>query len=230
MEKTIYLSPSTQQNNIGKGDYGTEEKRMNEIADIVQSDLKNYPLKIYRNRPEMTLKEAVADSNSKHPDIHLAIHSNANIGRTRGALVLCHRYGGEGEKLARAIYDQLAPLTPTSDLGVKEGYKWLAGGKPLYETAYTTAPAVIIEVAFHDNPDDAKWILEHKADIAHAITRGILNYFNIALDPVPEYKEIIKNHTNFDNIQGFFDVVDKYHPCPKGVYQRLAEGFMRKEE
>ena len=32
--KSIYLSPSTQENNVGAGSYGTEEQRMNQIMDL----------------------------------------------------------------------------------------------------------------------------------------------------------------------------------------------------
>lgn len=31
MSKSVYLSPSIQEGNIGYGDYGTEEERMNEV-------------------------------------------------------------------------------------------------------------------------------------------------------------------------------------------------------
>ncbi len=37
----VYLSPSTQENNIGIGGYGTEEKRMNQVADVVERLLKS---------------------------------------------------------------------------------------------------------------------------------------------------------------------------------------------
>lgn len=66
--KSIYLSPSTQENNIGAGDYGTEEKRMNQLTDLIEPLLKEYGLKVYRNRPEMTLKQVVDDSNAKKPE------------------------------------------------------------------------------------------------------------------------------------------------------------------
>lgn len=49
----------------------------------------------------------------------------------------------------------------------------------MYETCYATAPAALIEVAFHDNPDDAKWIINNIEPIGIAIARGILDYFGI---------------------------------------------------
>ena len=47
----------------------------------------------------------------------------------------------------------------------------------LYEIIRTNAPAVLLEVAFHDNKDDANWIINNEAEIAQAVVNGINNYF-----------------------------------------------------
>ena len=180
MAKSIYLSPSTQKNNIGVGNYGTEEERMNQVADVTESVLRQHGIKVYRNKPEMTLAQLVTDSNSKKPDIHFAIHSNAGAsGKVRGCEVYCHRFGGNGEKLARAIYAVLEPLTSSGDRGVKEGHSHFGQGKPLYELAKTTAPAVLVEVAFHDNKEDAEWIVNNLEAIGTALANGVLDYYGI---------------------------------------------------
>lgn len=179
MGKSVYLSPSTQEHNMGVVGYGTEESRMNAIADVIEKILKRHDITVYRNKPEWPLSQVVADSNSKKPNIHFAIHSNANDGKSRGGEVFCHRFGSEGEKLARKIYDELAPLTPSTDRGIKEGYNRFGPGKPLYELANTNAPAALVEIAFHDNVDDAKWILSHIEIIGIALAKGILKYLSI---------------------------------------------------
>lgn len=184
--KTIYLSPSTQEHNLGAGNYTTEEVRMNELTDLIEKKLKLYGFKLYRNSPTMTLSQIVLDSNSAKPDIHVAIHSNAANGKARGCEIWCHKFGGNGEKLARSIYKYIEPLTPTNDRGVKEGKDRFGIGKPLYETAYTTAPAVIIECVFHDNLADALWLMENMDAIAGAITEGILDYFQFVTVPKTE--------------------------------------------
>jgi len=190
MAKSIYLSPSTQENNIGVGNYGTEEIRMNEVADVTESILRQYGIKVYRNKPEMTLAQLVTDSNSKKPDIHFAIHSNAGgEGKARGCEVYCHRFGGNGEKLARAIYAVLEPLTSSGDRGVKEGHSHFDQGKPLYELAKTTAPATLAEVAFHDNREDAQWIVQNIEAIGIALAKGVLNYFDIQYMPSDQNSE-----------------------------------------
>jgi N-acetylmuramoyl-L-alanine amidase len=175
--KTVYLSPSTQESNIGCGEYGTEEKRMNEVADVTQQVLERHGITVYRNKPEWTLSQVVADSNARKPDVHFAIHSNAGGGR--GCEVFCHRLGGSGERLARAVYEELSPLTPAGDRDVKEGYNFYGPGKHMYEMAKTDAPAALVEVAFHDNPDDSQWIMSHIAEIGTALAKGILKYFGI---------------------------------------------------
>lgn len=177
MVKSIYLSPSTQENNVGIGSYGTEEAMMNRVADVTQKVLEQHLVKVYRNKPEWTLYQVVADSNVKKPDIHFAVHSNAGGGR--GCEVYCHKFGGNGEKLARAVYEELSPLTPTSDRGVNEGCDFYGLGKPLYELAKTDAPAALVEIAYHDNAGDAQWIMSNIGLIGTALAKGVLKYFNI---------------------------------------------------
>ena len=50
----VYISPSLQEWNVGVGNYGTEEQRMNQIADVVQYELERHGLTTARNTPDMT--------------------------------------------------------------------------------------------------------------------------------------------------------------------------------
>ena len=179
MNKSIYLSPSTQENNIGVGAFGNEEQRMNEVCDVLQKQLLRHGITVFRNKPEMTLNQVVTDSNRKNPGIHLAVHSNAHQGKSRGCEVYCHRFDSEGEHLARLMYERLEPLTPSLDRGVKEAHSHFGVGRPLYELAYTRAPAALVEIAFHDNPDDAAWILANIESIGIALTKGVIEYFGV---------------------------------------------------
>lgn len=170
MSKSVYLSPSMQEHNVGVAGYGIEEVRMNQIADIVERILKRHRVTTYRNKPDWTLQKVAQDSNSKKPNLHFAIHSNAGGGR--GGEIFAYAPGGEGEKAARAIYSELEQITPTVDRGVKF---W----PELYELRKTTAPAVLVEIAFHDDADDAKWIMSNIEKIGIALAKGVLKYFGI---------------------------------------------------
>jgi N-acetylmuramoyl-L-alanine amidase len=212
MSKKIYLSPSTQERNIGAGSYGSEEKRCNQIADVVEYVLEEHGVLVYRNKPTMTLTQVVADSNSKNADVHFAIHTNALNQKVRGCEVFCHRKGGEGEKLAKAVYELVSSITPTGDRGIKEGYNFY-NGKPMYEPFYTKMPAALIEIAFHDNPEDAKWIIENIEKIGIAIAKGILNYFGI--------KYIVPNTASNENI--FYRVVVGSYADKDNAEKRVEE-------
>ncbi len=182
---SIYLSPSTQEKNVGAGAYGTEETRMNLVAGVTQRHLENSGVIVYRNRPDWTLTQVVVDSNFKNPDVHLAIHSNAGGGLARGCEVYAYAPGGEGEKLARAVYAELEPLTPTADRGVKFNANF-------YELSRTNAPAALVEIAFHDNPYDAAWIMENIIPIGEAIGKGVLEYFGMTRGSLAESIKVLQ--------------------------------------
>ncbi len=171
--KVIYLSPSTQENNLGIDDYGTEEYRMNRIADIVERLLNETGRYIvYRNNPNDSLSSVVAESNRLRPDIHVAIHSNAGDGSARGPEIFANRQGTSGDKLANAIYNEILKIYPEPQLA--RGVKYT---DVLYEIINTLAPSTLLEIAFHDNKEDANWIMQNEEEIARAIVNGINEYF-----------------------------------------------------
>lgn len=191
MSKSVYLSPSTQEKNIGIGSYGTEESRMNQIADVVKSNLESQGIKVFRNKPEWTLSQVVADSNSKKADIHFAIHSNAGTGKARGCEIYTFSKGSEGEKIAGSVYREIEKIAPTGGRGIKFN-------QGLYELRKTASPSALVEVAFHDNPDDAKWIIGNINNIGIAITKGILSYFGITY--VDQQNTKTQEHINYGTV------------------------------
>jgi len=192
----VYISPSLQEWNIGYGNYGTEEARMNLIADVLDYELRRHGLITARNDPSMSLSEAVADSNSLDPKVHVSLHSNAANGQARGAEVYTHRFGGEGERLARLVYDEIEEISPTEGLGIKEGYSTF-GGQGMYELRRTKAPAILAEVAFHDNPEDAQYIIDNIYELGQAVAKGVLEYFGIAYqEDTPENIAYLKSRYN----------------------------------
>jgi N-acetylmuramoyl-L-alanine amidase len=182
MAKKVYLSPSTQEDNIGAGNYGTEEIRMNQITDVVAYHLTRLGIVVYRNDPHMTLRRVVEDSNNKDVDFHLAIHSNAGGGR--GCEVFCYKAGEAGEAEAWKIYHELSAITPTADRGVKQGYNYYGDGIHMYEVAYTNAIAVLVEVEFHDNVGGATWIVNNIEQIGIALAKGVLSSLGMSYVPL----------------------------------------------
>lgn len=170
----IYISPSVQEKNIGVENYGTEEQRMNQIADVVMRVLalhKNIELK--RNTVDMDWTGIRDGSNNWHADYHIAIHSNAGGGQ--GTEVYHYVDGTENNslKLARRVYNKVAPLTPGVDRGLKSGMN-------LFEVNDTiVAASMLIEIGFHDNYADEEYIVGHIEALGVAIAQGLLDHLSV---------------------------------------------------
>ncbi|MBQ9812649.1 MAG: N-acetylmuramoyl-L-alanine amidase [Thermoguttaceae bacterium] len=172
---SLWLSPSNQIHNIGFGEYKSEMQRMNEVADVVEPILKEHGVKVYRNDPEESIRDYTRRANELNVDLYFAIHSNAFNGKARGTVVFCHKKGGEGERFAKRINDALMEIYEGPNRGIQEGYKFY-NGKPMWETSDSHMPACLVEVAFHDNEEDSKWILANIKPIGEALAKAVLEH------------------------------------------------------
>lgn len=181
----VYLSPSVRHFNQGYGTYGTEEARMNLIADVVALELARAGLSVDRNDPQQDLTAVVADANARGSDIYVAIRSIPCEGGFRGPAVYYFREGSNGQRLAQGLYAQLAPLYPAAGRGAQNG-SGAYGGLGYYELRRTRPPAVIVEVGCHSDPAEADFILSNIYELGVAITRGILDYFGLDYTPLSD--------------------------------------------
>ena len=55
----------------------------------------------------------------------------------------------------------------------------LVPSSTLAELRRTKAPAVLIETAYHDNREDAKWIRDNIDTIARSLAKSVAQYFNL---------------------------------------------------
>lgn len=176
----IYLSPSTQEwNSFVNG--GTEEYYMNLIADAMEPYLRSSGIRFVRNTPQMTAASSIAQSNQGQYDLHLALHSNAapeaEAGLRQGSEVYYNPSNEQSRRAAELIAQQLQTVYP---------YPWLVktvAATNLGEVLRTKAPGVLIEYAYHDNPEDATWIKQHIGELAQATVRALCEYFGIPFVP-----------------------------------------------
>ena len=104
-------------------------------------------------------------------DLVVSIHCNASESQTaRGTEVEVYSQYSEGEKAAQHVLDQIVSSVGTIDRGVKEHPEF-------YMLNHVSAPAILIEIAFIDEPNDEYILVHHKDDIARAIARGVTDYF-----------------------------------------------------
>lgn len=192
----VYLSPSPRHFNRGYGTYGTEEERMNLIADVVELELMRNGLTTARNNPAYDLQTVVADANAQNSDVYVAIRSVYCDAGVRGAKVYYYRPATNSQRLAEDIYERLSRVTPTEDRGVETGQN-VYGGLGFYELRRTRSPAVIVEVGCHGDPQEADFIIRNVYEIGVAIAEGILNYFGLPFTPdTPEEQQRLRGEYN----------------------------------
>lgn len=172
----IYLSPSTQEWNLYV-DGGTEEYYMNQIADAMIPYLRANGIRYVRNTPDMTAASSIRASNAGNYDLHVALHSNASpeskAGQRRGAEVYYAANSPRGKRAAEIIANNLKKIYPNPDEVRTLTTDYLG------EVTKTRAPAVLIEFAYHDNPEDAQWIKQNIQEIAANVVLSLTEYFGL---------------------------------------------------
>lgn len=171
MEKKIYLSPSSQPENIYAYGNTNEQTQCRRISAACAVALKRCGFEV-KDGNYGTMYDRVTESDAWGADLHVPIHTNAYNGETTGTRIFCWNNYGEGYKASSAIFNALAPVTPGTSENVSVNAE-------LYEVHYSDAPCAYIEVDFHDVPYIAEWIIENVELIGETIAKGICDYFGV---------------------------------------------------
>lgn len=185
----IYLSPSTQEGNmyvIG----GSEEYYMNLIADAMIPYLQSSGIQYTRNSPEMTAGDAIRESNRGNYDLHLALHSNAapegQYGTYRGVDVYYSPLSSRGRRAAQIFVRNLKSIYP-----VPARVRALTT-TTIGEVTQTRAPAVFLELGYHDNVQDANWVSNNIERIARNLVLSLTEYFGIPfIEPMTPQRGVV---------------------------------------
>ena len=179
----IYLSPSLQPYNQYAGG-GNEQEYMNLVADAMEPYLRTNGIRYRRNTPGTKVGQAIRESNSGYYDLHLALHSNAAppsmSGKLQGTDVYYYPHSAQGKRAADIIAKGFQQIYPEPSLVKAVPTTTLA------EITKTNAPAVLVETAYHDNPEDAEWIRTHIDQIAANLVQSLTTYFGIPFIATPQ--------------------------------------------
>lgn len=196
---SVYLSPSTQEKNlyvIG----GTEEYYMNRIADAMEPFLEASGVSFGRNTPQMTAASSIRQGNAGNYELYLAIHSNASpenmYGQLMGTDVFYYPTSASGRRFAQLIEQNMEAIYPRPELVD------IRATTALGEVRQTRMPAVLVEVAYHDNREDADWIVDNIEPIAEALAKSVTEYFGIPfVRPIPGETGTVRLTTGALNIR-----------------------------
>ena len=196
----IYLSPSTQEFNPYYDGSGSEEYYMNLVADAMEPYLTASGIEYVRNTPDMTAASSIRASNAGNYDAHLALHSHAAppnmAGQLRGSDAYYYPGSERSHRLADIIVSNLKAIYPMPDRVTARPTTSIG------EVSRTRAPAVLVELAYHDNPEDAQWIRDNIGLIARNLVLSLTEYFGIPfVEPEPIQTATVEISTGNLNIR-----------------------------
>lgn len=176
----VYLSPSTQDYNpyiIG----GSEKYYMNLLADAMEPYLSSSGISYGRNDPNGNAAAAVTRGNRGNYRLYLALHSNAAPeiyeGMLRGPDVYYYPTSTQGKRAADIIANGLREIYPEPELVNTRT------STTLLELKRSKAPAVYLELAYHDNEQDARWIADNIDAIAENLVISIADFLGVQYYP-----------------------------------------------
>jgi len=186
---TIYLSPSTQEfNSYVTG--GSEEYYMNLLADALEPYLIANGIDFVRNNRTTNAATAIRESNAGNYDLHLALHSNASpaesFGKNRGVDVYYYPGSSSGQRASEIFANNFKDIYPLPDR-----VQTLTTTR-LGEVRQPKAPSAFLEIGYHDNNDDAQWIVRNIPQIARNIAQSLTEYFGIPFsEPELEQRGVV---------------------------------------
>lgn len=175
--KKIYISPSDQTANRYAAGNTNEAVQCRKIAGELMTALVRCGFAAMTDL-DGTMYDRVRRSNEWGADLHLCVHTNAHDGSVKGTRLFCYDLAGEGYRACRAVLEALAPITPGESDGITV--------KHFYEVRCANAPTVYLEAAFHDNPEEAAWIVANTEAIAEAVCRGLCAHYGAEYVPPEE--------------------------------------------
>ncbi len=153
-----------------------------ELAALLRAN-GNFDVRLSRPTPETqlgnsnnaSLRARVADANTWGAEYYLSIHTNAaTSSAATGSEAFVYRSPSPATRLADDILESMTALTGLANRGtfVRNG---------LYVLRKTTMPAVLLEIGFITNPDDAALMNDDPQLFARGIYNGILNFFDLTV-------------------------------------------------
>lgn len=112
------------------------------------------------------------EANQWTADIFVSIHCNScGDDSVRGTETFIYNKWSSADSLADCIQKQIVNSLNTVDRDVKEN-------KYLGVLRETVMPAVLVELAFINNENDVRLLIEKQDEFARAIARGVTDFFS----------------------------------------------------
>lgn len=121
-----------------------------------------------------SLRQRVNDANSWGANYFISIHANASENpQANGSEVYVYRLYTQADWLAQHVLQGIVNAVGTKDNGVRARTN-------LYVLRRTAMPAILVELGYLSNPQDAEKLRRDRLGFAQGIYRGMLRYFGLS--------------------------------------------------
>ncbi len=140
----------------------------------------NFEVRLSRPTPQTqlgtsnasSLRERTADANRWGADYFISLHTNAGVPSASGTEAFVYSIPSSAERLAEDIVEGITEQTGLRDRGV-------FARPSLYVLRRTSMPAVLVELGFISNSNDASLMANDPGAFARGIYLGILDYLDL---------------------------------------------------
>ena len=195
----VFLSPEDRASNLyasealWNGRTTNEKEQMGRCADYLEIALKRCNFEVI-NAQYGNMYDRVSASNKWPADLHIALHTNGFNGKVAGTRVHCYP-SEKSRAIGRLIQDRIAPMSPGTSERLIEDTR-------LYELRAPTMPAVLPEFGFHDNPEEAQWLIDNMEAIAEETCKAVCAFFDVPyLAPNPTEEQLSPEATPLFRVQ-----------------------------
>lgn len=175
--------------NAGAEGFGLKEQDLtyeigSRLAKLLQSD-PNFEVRLSRNTPteqlgtsnSSSLAARVNAATAWDADYFISLHANASVNpEASGTEGYAYSVNSEGYWLGEEIIDSISDFTGLHNRG-------MFVRPSLYVLRRTPMPAVLIEMGYITNQNDAALMSERPQLFADSIYEGILSYFGLNMEP-----------------------------------------------
>ena len=175
----VYLSSSNQVFNLGEEPFTNERYEMDLITDLIEKELKEHNIKVYRNNYLTSAKDWNKDAEEKQVNLKLAIQTESSSNHDKyGLTTYVNNRTQAGFSIANYLHKNIVSLYSSELDDYDHGIKY-TNGISTEESSNTSIPNVVVSLGYHDNSNDANWIVKNREKIASNIAKTILTYYGL---------------------------------------------------
>ena len=170
-KKKIYIASSNQVKNIGVEPFTNERKEMNLVSDLLEKELKAKGFEVYRNDYLTGYSSYLRECEEKDIDLIVSLESTSSVNHDRTGLeTSITNESSNSYSLASLINKNLNELKESKLIFTNN----IVGSHTLETNGIKS---VMISLGYHDNNNDANWIVSNRENIAKSIANSILEYY-----------------------------------------------------